>query len=137
MGSNNPFFKMALNKASKWIGKPGRLLKLVVDLSAKIRTINWKGVKRSEVKESFFTMGRLLKAYATGKYKGVPWKSLLLIAAAIIYFVNPIDLIPDWIPGLGITDDLGILMTVYKSVSADIDKFLDWEKTNRISIEAL
>ncbi|RAV99415.1 YkvA family protein [Pseudochryseolinea flava] len=137
MGSNNPFFKIALNKASKWLGKPGRVLKLVVDLSQKIRSVNWKEVKGGELKEMFFTMGRMLKAYATGKYREVPWKALLLIAAAVIYFVNPIDLIPDWIPGLGITDDLGILTTVYKSVSDEVQKFVAWEKANQISIEAL
>jgi uncharacterized membrane protein YkvA (DUF1232 family) len=135
MGSNNPFFKIALNKASKWLGKPGKVLKLVVDLSQKIRHVDWKNVKGADVKERFFTMGRLLKAYATGKYREVPWKALLLIAAAVIYFINPIDLIPDWIPGLGITDDLGILTMVYKSVSVEIDKFLEWEKSNRISID--
>jgi uncharacterized membrane protein YkvA (DUF1232 family) len=77
----------------------------------------------------------MLKAYATGKYREVPWKALLLIAAAVIYFVNPIDLIPDWIPGLGITDDLGILLTVYKSVSVEVEKFLAWEKSSRITID--
>jgi uncharacterized membrane protein YkvA (DUF1232 family) len=123
---------MALNKASRIMGKPGRVLVLVTKLSQKLGRVKWKEFNRQGVKEKFFTMGRMMKAYVKGEYRQIPWKPLLLIAAAVIYFVNPIDLIPDWIPGLGFTDDLGILLTVYKSVEHEIEKFMTWEKSGTI-----
>jgi uncharacterized membrane protein YkvA (DUF1232 family) len=76
-----------------------------------------------------------VKAYAQGEYKTIPWKSLLLVVAAILYFINPIDLIPDLLPVLGLTDDFAILYMVYKSVGADIDNFLEWEKSKTITIQ--
>jgi uncharacterized membrane protein YkvA (DUF1232 family) len=53
----------------------------------------------------------------------------MTILAAIIYFLNPIDLIPDFIPGLGLTDDFSVLLWVYNSVSTEVVKFLEWEKS--------
>lgn len=117
---------MALNKASSVLGKKGRLLILLTRLGTKLRSVKMKDLN---VKEKFFILGRLLKAYALGKYREIPWKTLLLVTAAVLYFVNPIDLIPDWIPGIGFTDDLGILMSVYASINSEIDKFLTWEKS--------
>ncbi|HEY3405675.1 MAG TPA: YkvA family protein [Ohtaekwangia sp.] len=122
----NVFFDMALNKASSVLGKKGRLLILLTRLGTKLRSVKMKDLN---VKEKFFILGRLLKAYALGKYREIPWKTLLLVTAAVLYFVNPIDLIPDWIPGIGFTDDLGILMSVYASINSEIDKFLTWEKS--------
>jgi uncharacterized membrane protein YkvA (DUF1232 family) len=123
--AKNFFFDLALNKAPSILGKKGRVLVLLAKLGDKLRHVNMKDL---QVKEKFFILGRLLKAYITGKYREIPWKTLLLITAAILYFVNPIDFIPDWIPGIGLTDDFGILLSVYASINTEIDKFLTWEK---------
>ncbi|HEY9007094.1 YkvA family protein [Ohtaekwangia sp.] len=127
--AKNVFFDIAVKKASGILGKKGRLVMLISQLALKLRSVNWKSVKASEVKENFFTLGRLLKAYALGHYREIPWKPLLLITAAVIYFINPIDFVPDWIPGAGLTDDVGIVMSVFSSFGAEIDKFLTWEKS--------
>jgi uncharacterized membrane protein YkvA (DUF1232 family) len=132
--ARNVFFDLALNKASRLLGKPGRVLILISQLTQKLKNVSWKNVNTTDVKEKFFTLGRMIKAYSLGHYRDIPWKTLLLIGAAVIYFVNPLDLIPDWIPGLGLTDDLGILMMVYKSVQTEVDKFLAWEKSDKISV---
>ena len=132
--ARNIFFDMALNKASRLLGKPGRAIALIAQLTQKMQHVNLSGVKSADVKSKFFTLGRMIKAYAQGEYREVPWKTLLMIAAAIIYFVNPLDLIPDVVPALGLTDDLGILMMVYKSVQLEVDKFLEWEKSQTLTI---
>ncbi|MBL7834088.1 MAG: DUF1232 domain-containing protein [Cyclobacteriaceae bacterium] len=54
----------------------------------------------------------------------------MIVLAAIIYFLNPIDLIPDFIPVLGLTDDFSVLLWVYNTVTHEIDKFLTWERAN-------
>lgn len=132
--ARNIFFDLALNKASRMMGKPGRVIALIAQLTQKMKGVNFSGVKATDVKEKFFTLGRMIKAYAAGDYREIPWKTLLLIGAAVIYFVNPLDLIPDVVPALGLTDDLGILMMVYKSAQIEVDKFLAWEKSRPISI---
>jgi uncharacterized membrane protein YkvA (DUF1232 family) len=135
--AKNVFFNMALSKASQLLGKPGRVVALLAKMTGKIKQVKWSEIKAADVKEKFFTLGRITKAYATGSYREVPWKTILLIAAAVIYFVNPIDLIPDWIPALGLTDDVSILLMVYNAAMNDINKFLEWERSNNMTIELL
>ena len=131
---NNRFFQVALQKASRILGKPGRLFLLLVTFGRKLNQTDFTKGDTAVVKEKFFTLRRLLRAYALGEYREIPWKSLLLIVAAILYFINPIDIIPDLLPIVGLTDDFAVLFMVYKSIGADIDKFLLWEKSKTIIV---
>jgi uncharacterized membrane protein YkvA (DUF1232 family) len=126
---NNSFFVAALRKAAMLAGKKTRMLLLISRLGSKLKGVNWKNVSAEGVKQKFSILGRLVKAYALGEYREIPWKTLLIVIAAILYFINPIDLIPDLIPVAGLTDDVGILIWVYNSLSAEIDKFLVWEQS--------
>jgi uncharacterized membrane protein YkvA (DUF1232 family) len=132
---NNQFFQAALQKASRILGKPGRLVLLLVTFVRKLNQTDFTKADGAVVKEKFFTLGRLLRAYARGEYREIPWKSLLLIVAAILYFINPIDIIPDLLPLVGLTDDFAVLFLVYRSIGDDIDKFLAWEKSKTIIIQ--
>ena len=114
-------------------GKPGRLLLLLSRLTMKLREVDWKNVKISTAKEKLYILGRLIRAYALGHYREIPWKSILIIIAAVIYFINPIDLLPDFIPITGLTDDFGVLLWVYSTLSGEIDKFLTWERSHKLS----
>lgn len=91
--------------------------------------VNWSKVSVAAAKEKLSVFSRLASAYASGKYREVPWKTVMTILAAIIYFLNPLDLVPDFIPLMGLTDDFGVLLWVYNSVQAEINKFLEWEKS--------
>lgn len=124
----NSFFASALRRASGTAGRRSRLLSLLSQFSLKLRGINWQDVRMASIKDKFFVLGRLIKAYALGNYRQIPWKTILLVVAAIIYFVNPLDLIPDVVPLTGLTDDFAVLVWVYNSVSSEIDKFVAWEE---------
>jgi uncharacterized membrane protein YkvA (DUF1232 family) len=69
---------------------------------------------------------RLLRAHLAGKF-GAPPDSLLMVAAAVIYFVSPFDLIPDSIPVLGLIDDASVLTCVARSNLTLINNFRKWE----------
>ena len=131
---NNRFFQAALQRASRILGKPGRLALLLVTFGRKLNQTKFTKADSFAVKEKFFTLGRMLRAYAQGEYREIPWKSLLLIVAALVYFINPIDIIPDVMPVAGFTDDFAVLFLVYKSVGEHIEKFLLWEKSKTIPI---
>lgn len=124
----NRFFELALKKASGVLGKRGRLILLLANMTRKLSQVRWSEVNAASVKEKFFTLGRISRAYASGQYREVPWKTMLIIVAAIVYFVNPLDLLPDIIPITGFTDDVAVLLGVYKAVSHEVDKFLAWER---------
>ncbi len=69
---------------------------------------------------------RLLRAQLSGKF-GAPPDSLLMVVAAVIYFVSPFDLIPDSIPVLGLIDDASVLTYVARSNLTLISNFRKWE----------
>jgi uncharacterized membrane protein YkvA (DUF1232 family) len=72
-------------------------------------------------------MLRLIRAFRSGKYKRLSWESLISVIVAIAYFVSPLDLIPDFLPGIGYLDDAMIVRFVYCSVKAEFDRFMEWE----------
>jgi uncharacterized membrane protein YkvA (DUF1232 family) len=125
----NKFFDIAVSKAARLAGKPGRITLLLTRLATKMSTVNWSDVSVASTKQKLSVFARIAKAYASGSYRDISWKSMMIVLAAIIYFLNPIDLIPDLIPGLGLTDDFSILLWVYGTVSLEVDKFLTWERS--------
>jgi uncharacterized membrane protein YkvA (DUF1232 family) len=125
----NVFFDRALNSAAHLSGKTGRITLLLGRLGKKMSHVNWSKVSVAAAKEKMSVLSRLTSAYASGKYREIPWKTVMTILAAIIYFLNPLDLIPDFIPIMGLTDDFGVLVWVYNSIQSEIDKFLTWEKS--------
>ena len=70
----------------------------------------------------------MVRAYANGTYRAIPWGNMLLLVAAVVYLLMPLDLIPDFIAGLGLLDDVALFGWVVKSVSAELDAFTEWEK---------
>lgn len=70
---------------------------------------------------------RLARAWGRREYQEIPWKSLLYAVAAIIYFLNPADLIPDALAGIGFIDDVAVITTVVHAIRADLDAFRTWE----------
>jgi len=129
----NKFFDAALRNAASVTGRRSRLLALVSRLALKLQNTNWKSLNAAAAKERIFVFGRMIKAYALGEYRDIPWKSIMLIVAAVIYFVNPLDLVPDIIPLTGLTDDFAILVWIYSTLSNEIDKFLEWEKNRPVN----
>ncbi len=53
--------------------------------------------------------------------KGVSLKSKATIIGALGYFIFPLDAIPDIMPAIGFTDDLGVLMFALSEVSSSIN----------------
>jgi uncharacterized membrane protein YkvA (DUF1232 family) len=129
MGMNNKFFDLALNRASKLTGKKGRIIVLLGQMAYKINSVDDKRVLMTSSKTKFMTLSRLVAAFVKNRYRNVSWKSIVIVLAAIIYFIDPIDLLPDFIPVAGLTDDLGVLLWVYSSINSEIQKFLEWEET--------
>lgn len=74
---------------------------------------------------------RLVSAWAKGEYTDVSLKTILWVTAAIIYFVNPFDVMPDFIPGVGYVDDIVVILFVINTIRRALDKFLEWERSQK------
>lgn len=120
-------FKKAKSKAEEYVNDSEKLNHLLDDASKKASgKIGALGVIWTQLNACF----RLLRAYAKGTYREIPWYSLVMIVASVVYFVMPIDLIPDFIVGFGLLDDAALLGWTVKTFSNDIDEFLQWEAEN-------
>lgn len=75
------------------------------------------------------TFARMLRAYARREYTKVPWRSLVMTAAALLYFMMPLDFIPDFLLG-GLVDDAAVIAFVVRQVQRDLDAFMLWEGTH-------
>ena len=78
---------------------------------------------------------RLTKAWLKSEYTQTPWQTIVFAIAGIIYFVNPFDIVPDFIPGAGYLDDATVIGFVIKSIRREIKQFLDWEKAQNLTTE--
>ena len=70
----------------------------------------------------------MVKDYADGSYREVPQKSIFAAAAALLYILNPLDLIPDLVPALGLVDDAAVLTMVVKAIQSDVHAYRSWAK---------
>lgn len=52
---------------------------------------------------------------------------MVLVVAAVVYLVSPLDLIPDFLPG-GLLDDAAIVAFVVGMVESELLDFMEWEK---------
>ncbi len=76
-----------------------------------------------EYKERITLYLELIKAYKEGRYKDIQTEQVKLITAALLYIVSPFDLIPDFIPGVGLSDDIMIIKTCIELTAKDLEKF--------------
>lgn len=77
--------------------------------------------------DDLMLLSSLVKDYWKGRYRKIPYKAIAAIAFTILYVLNVVDLVPDFIPGLGLLDDATIVGLCLKMVSTDIEKYKIWK----------
>ena len=114
------FTATALVRANTVLKNSSDLNELVDSASKEIES----GKKKiNSAREELLVIISMLKSWAKGDYKVVPWTSLALCAGALIYFVNPFDAVPDLLPGIGLLDDATVVGFVLASIKKDVQKF--------------
>lgn len=110
-------------KARKLLQNSQDLDRFLDQVERKLRTIPIVGKDLAVVP----AMLSLLKQYAAGTYKKVPYGTVLAIAGALLYLLNPFDLVPDTLPGIGLLDDVAVLKACLGLVSGDLKDFKKWQ----------
>jgi len=62
----------------------------------------------------------MLQDHQNGSYTVTPWKTMAMAAATLVYVVNPFDVVPDVIVGLGLVDDASLVAVTLKSLGDDL-----------------
>ena len=121
-------FQNALKRASGIAAKPEKISELIGSVTDKMSDMDENKKRVSDFFGKIRILLRMLRAYINGNYRHIPWKSLLMIIGSLIYFMMPLDLIPDFIPVSGFADDIAIIFLVFNSINEDIEAFLEFEQ---------
>ena len=71
----------------------------------------------------------LIKDYYKGNYRDIPYKTISAGVVGLLYTLNPIDIIPDFIPFIGHIDDALVLTFCLKLIEKDLQKYQMWKKS--------
>ncbi len=130
--AGSAIFKKFLKTAEGYVRQPTRMKTLLTDAYKKASDKNDVGTLAHEAWETLQTMFRLIKSSMSGEYTGVPSTTVLAAVAVLVYFLSPIDLIPDFIPVLGMLDDVALVAWFSTTLKGEMDKFNEWEATRPV-----
>lgn len=122
----SPLFAHLKQRAATYVNNPQQLQDLLRKARARAESAGGEGVLR-DLWSQLMVLLRFIRAYANGDYRQVPLQTVLLVVAAVLYFVMPIDVIPDVVVGLGYVDDAAVIAWVVKTVAGELDAFGRWE----------
>jgi len=83
-----------------------------------------------DVAERIKIMVRMVQSWRNKSYRNISTSSIFITIVILLYFVNPIDVLPDFIPIIGGLDDAILLAYLLKVIDKEIEKFIAWEKLN-------
>jgi len=127
----------AYRKAQKLVSATIASQEKLLSLASRAQALQvLKDGRFAEILDATKTAFRLIKCYAKGDYREISLKSFSLIVASVIYFVMPLDSLPDFILGLGYLDDVALLSWTFKAVAQDLEKFVQWEQKEASIIDA-
>ena len=113
-------------QAQELIREPDKMERFLQKLEQKLKQIPLLG---REIKELPILLS-LLRNYFKKEYQEVPVGTLLAVVSALIYFLSPIDGLPDFIPLFGYSDDAVVLGICWKLVQSDLKDYMEWRKTH-------
>ena len=132
--AGSAFFKKFLAAAEGYIKQPTRLKKLLLDAYHKAREKKEIGALAHEAWDTLQSLFRLIKMSASGEYTGLPTATVVAAVAVLLYFISPIDFIPDFIPVVGLLDDMALIAWFSTSIKHELDKFHEWEATKDATV---
>jgi uncharacterized membrane protein YkvA (DUF1232 family) len=90
--------------------------------AARGRGGTWRGLG-ADLRDAW----QLVRSYLRGDYRAVRLRSVLAVVVGAVYFLSPIDLIPDVFLLLGLTDDLVVVSLVFTVLREELAGFRAWQ----------
>ena len=69
----------------------------------------------------------LIDDFRSGAYRKVPWHSLMIGAGAVLYAATPADVIPDFIVGIGLLDDIAVAALAVRFMRKDLKAYCEFK----------
>ncbi|HBC57542.1 MAG TPA: hypothetical protein DCZ03_10300 [Gammaproteobacteria bacterium] len=118
-----------IRRAEKIIKNQAETQSLLDEAQEKVKQ---NKTKLNKMIDELKAMIRMIQAWRRGEYREIPIRTVVILVAAILYFVTPLDFIPDFIPLTGFLDDATIIALVFSSLRDQIQAFIKWESSGRI-----
>ena len=123
--------KKNYKKAEKLLENNDKMEKFLQRLEKKLKLIPALGNTLSYIP----TMISLVRSYIKKEYSNIPLGSIIAIVSCLIYFLTPIDVIPDAVAGVGYVDDGLVIAACIKLVGSDVKEYQSWREENNKNIE--
>lgn len=121
-------FKSAKARAERILRNPEKLKNLISMTLEKLNKMDKNKLTVGDFFRRVKVFIRMIKAYVRGEYRAIPWKMVVMLVAGLVYFVMPLDILPDFIPVTGFLDDITVIIWIFNNFKKEIDAFETWEK---------
>lgn len=114
-------------KARKVLKNSKKLDKVLVRTEKKLNLLPVVGTSLAMIP----SMISLVRSYTKKEYTEIPLGTIIAIISALLYFISPVDLIPDVIPVAGHLDDAAVVGACLALVKSDLDDYKKWRQENK------
>ena len=116
-------------RADLIVQSPGRVQKLVSQAARKLHGAG--GARFAEFREQLTLAIAMVGAWLSGDYRQISRKTVVVLVAALLYFVVPFDVIPDFLFGWGLLDDVAVLGYVFNQLQEEIEAFRAFQEEDK------
>lgn len=132
--------RLTKEKVKEQIDKFSEKAKKIIDNPEKVSAVLEKAISLCDDLSYLRIIGKhfkqaslvcnMLNDYICKRYTKIPSATVITLLAAVLYFVSPIDIIPDFIPLIGHLDDMIVFGFVTDATKVDLKKYEKWKKEN-------
>lgn len=120
------YFFEYLNEKADQIGED-EIKKVLDQFEEKVQDIKRSGVGEQVLValqrgELFY---RMLQDWWADNFS-LPWRTVAAVTVALLYLINPFDLVPDFFVGIGLTDDAAMISLCWYLVEMDLRRYLSY-----------
>ncbi len=117
-------FDHYLNRAEVLSRSPGRVQRLMRQATAKLVVAS--STRLRDFQQQIKLAIALLRDTYNGRYRGIESRSLMILLAGVLYFVVPLDVVPDFLFGWGLVDDAAVMGYVFSILADELAAYEQW-----------
>lgn len=120
--------KKILERSKELINNNKKVKSLIKSVKKKIVSMRDDDDEKNAFISNIRLVIRMIQSHFNGTYSSLSTRSILLLVFSMVYFITPVDMIPDFVPLLGFTDDVSVVYFVLQSLAGDVEEYRQWEE---------